>query len=253
MRKHSFTLIEMLIVVVIIGILAAALIPRLQSVQARARDTKRKADLHQIGTALEIYKEDNWGYNSIRESTPGGREYQFDGAGWPIASTQQYVDQYWAADPTDTHRRLYNVLQKYMTSIPTDPDTTQRVAWMENNMVWYYGAFMGRNQSNNTAPGYNVTLNSVVLTARTESDGSSSNWVTNSNNTSNTDKSTWDSQWIRAGMINAENLWDGNWSASVYEKYLCTKVTFDSGTWNDGGWNCGANKDWNDLRYIYVQ
>ncbi|MEI7477080.1 MAG: hypothetical protein WCJ81_00555 [bacterium] len=49
---------------------------------------------------------------------------------------------------------------------------------------------MGRNQSNNTAPGYNVTLNSVVLTARTESDGSSSNWVTNSNNTSNTDKST---------------------------------------------------------------
>ncbi|MEI7477027.1 MAG: prepilin-type N-terminal cleavage/methylation domain-containing protein [bacterium] len=59
MHKKSFTLIEMLIVVVIIGILAAALIPRLQSVQARARDTKRVADLHQIGTAMEIYKEDN--------------------------------------------------------------------------------------------------------------------------------------------------------------------------------------------------
>ncbi|MEI7477052.1 MAG: prepilin-type N-terminal cleavage/methylation domain-containing protein [bacterium] len=58
-KQKSFTLIEMLIVVVIIGILAAALIPRLQPVQARARDTKRKADLHQIGTALEIYKEDN--------------------------------------------------------------------------------------------------------------------------------------------------------------------------------------------------
>ncbi|MEI7477589.1 MAG: prepilin-type N-terminal cleavage/methylation domain-containing protein [bacterium] len=58
-KQKSFTLIEMLIVVVIIGILAAALIPRLQSVQARARDTKRKADLHQIGTALAIYKEDN--------------------------------------------------------------------------------------------------------------------------------------------------------------------------------------------------
>ncbi|MEI7477618.1 MAG: prepilin-type N-terminal cleavage/methylation domain-containing protein [bacterium] len=68
-QKKTFTLIEMLIVVVIIGILAAALIPRLQSVQARARDTKRKADLHQIATALEIYKEDNGNYNGIPDRT----------------------------------------------------------------------------------------------------------------------------------------------------------------------------------------
>jgi type II secretory pathway pseudopilin PulG len=38
----------MLIVVVIIGILAAALIPRLQSVQERARDAARKDDIQQI-------------------------------------------------------------------------------------------------------------------------------------------------------------------------------------------------------------
>jgi type II secretion system protein G len=56
--RKAFTLIEMLIVVVIIGILAAALIPRLQSVQGRARDTKRKADISQIGSALAIYKSD---------------------------------------------------------------------------------------------------------------------------------------------------------------------------------------------------
>ncbi|MEI7478096.1 MAG: prepilin-type N-terminal cleavage/methylation domain-containing protein [bacterium] len=64
-QKKTFTLIEMLIVVVIIGILAAALIPRLQSVQARARDTKRKADLHQIATALAIYKEDAGNYKDL--------------------------------------------------------------------------------------------------------------------------------------------------------------------------------------------
>lgn len=57
--KKAFTLIEMLIVIVIIGILAAALVPRLVSVQGRARDTKRKADLQQIGSALAIYKTDN--------------------------------------------------------------------------------------------------------------------------------------------------------------------------------------------------
>ena len=45
----------MLIVIVIIGILAAALVPRLQDVQGRARDTKRKTDLRNIYNANEIY------------------------------------------------------------------------------------------------------------------------------------------------------------------------------------------------------
>jgi len=54
-KQNAFTLIEMLIVIVIIGILAAALVPRLQSVQARARDTKRKADMNQIYNGINIY------------------------------------------------------------------------------------------------------------------------------------------------------------------------------------------------------
>ena len=58
-KISAFTLIEMLIVIVIIGILAAALVPRLLSVQARARDAERKADLRSINTAVEMYKVDN--------------------------------------------------------------------------------------------------------------------------------------------------------------------------------------------------
>jgi len=57
-NKKSFTLIEMLIVIVIIGILAAALVPRLVSVQGRARDTRRAADMNQIYNALNIYRAD---------------------------------------------------------------------------------------------------------------------------------------------------------------------------------------------------
>ncbi len=56
--RKAFTLIEMLIVIVIIGILAAALVPRLQSVQARARDSKRKVDLRTIANANEIHRFD---------------------------------------------------------------------------------------------------------------------------------------------------------------------------------------------------
>lgn len=52
----------MLIVIVIIGILASALVPRLQSVQSRARDTKRKADLRTIYNANEVYILDNGKY-----------------------------------------------------------------------------------------------------------------------------------------------------------------------------------------------
>ncbi len=60
--KRSFTLIEMLIVIVIIGILAGALIPRLVSMQSRARDTQRKVDLKTLYSALFTYYSDRSAY-----------------------------------------------------------------------------------------------------------------------------------------------------------------------------------------------
>ncbi len=61
-KIKTFTLIEMLIVIVIIGILASALVPRLISVQERARDAKRSTDMVQIYNGLTIYFNDN-GYS----------------------------------------------------------------------------------------------------------------------------------------------------------------------------------------------
>jgi len=59
--SKAFTLIELLIVIVIIGILAVALIPRLTGLQARARDTVRIADITTLRTAITAYTVDNNG------------------------------------------------------------------------------------------------------------------------------------------------------------------------------------------------
>ncbi len=58
-RQAGFTIVELLIVIVVIGILAAIAIVAYSGIQTRGRDARRSSDISQIKSALELYKVDN--------------------------------------------------------------------------------------------------------------------------------------------------------------------------------------------------
>lgn len=58
-KQSGFTLLELLIVIVIIGILALIIVPGLASGPKRARDAQRKSDMRAVKNALETYYNDN--------------------------------------------------------------------------------------------------------------------------------------------------------------------------------------------------
>jgi len=63
-RQHGFTLIEIMVVVVIIGILVAAVAPKILSRPEQARIAKAKLDITSLENAFEMYKADNYQYPS---------------------------------------------------------------------------------------------------------------------------------------------------------------------------------------------
>ena len=70
MRK-GFTVVELLIVVVVIGILASITIVAFNGIQQRARDVARTSDIVAVQKALEIYRADNGTYPSVATDNSG--------------------------------------------------------------------------------------------------------------------------------------------------------------------------------------
>ena len=58
----GFTLIEVMVVVIILGILAAIVVPRVMDKPDKARITKAKQDIRSLEAALNLYKLDNFAY-----------------------------------------------------------------------------------------------------------------------------------------------------------------------------------------------
>jgi len=60
--SRGFTLIELMVVIVILGILAGLIIPRIMGRPEEAKELKAKMQIESIETALKLYKLDNGVY-----------------------------------------------------------------------------------------------------------------------------------------------------------------------------------------------
>jgi type II secretion system protein G len=76
MKKKGFTLVEVILVVTILGILAAIVLPTFQGNVATAKDSASKTNLMAMRTQIELYKLQHNGY------PPG----YVNGAGVPIST-----------------------------------------------------------------------------------------------------------------------------------------------------------------------
>jgi general secretion pathway protein G len=96
-RHSGFTLIEIMVVVVILAVLGALVVPNILDKVDNARVTAAKTDIRSIGTALDLYRLDNFKYPTTEQGL------------------QALVKQ--PADPTITNYPAHG----YLKSIPIDP------------------------------------------------------------------------------------------------------------------------------------
>jgi general secretion pathway protein G len=88
-KQAGFTLIEIMVVVIILGILGALVIPKIMSKPDQARIVAAQADIRNISSALDMYKLDNFSYPSTSQGlqalvtkpsgTPEAKNWNTDG------------------------------------------------------------------------------------------------------------------------------------------------------------------------------
>jgi type II secretion system protein G len=98
-NEKGFTLVELMIVVVIIGILASIAIPNFISMQHRAREATVKSNMHQIQVSLEDFSVQNDGAypTADADALPSGQTLR------DVCPTRDY--------PANPYTKLPSVIQ----------------------------------------------------------------------------------------------------------------------------------------------
>ncbi|AVZ79317.1 type II secretion system protein GspG [Zoogloeaceae bacteirum Par-f-2] len=95
-RQRGFTLIEVMVVIVILGVLAALVVPRIMSRPDEARVVAAKQDIATIMQALKLYKLDNRHYPSNAQGLQALVERP---TGTPVAENWKRYLERLPADP----------------------------------------------------------------------------------------------------------------------------------------------------------
>lgn len=66
-NKRGFSVVELLIIVVVIGILSVLVAITYSGIQAKSRDTERKTDINQLSSRLEAYFAQNNKYPTLSQ------------------------------------------------------------------------------------------------------------------------------------------------------------------------------------------
>ncbi len=120
-RPRGFTLMEVMVVVVILGVLGALIVPTIVGRPDEARAIAAAADIQSIGNALELYRLDNGHYPS---SDQGLEALVTPPSGYP-------EPRRWSEDG-------------YLKRVPTDPWGEPYMYFSEDRSmeVYSYGADM---------------------------------------------------------------------------------------------------------------
>jgi Tfp pilus assembly protein PilE len=74
-RKNGFTVVELIVIIVVIGILAGISIVGYSGLQERSRDAERKADIESIQSVLETYRDQTGEYPNQEQAITNGETF----------------------------------------------------------------------------------------------------------------------------------------------------------------------------------
>ena len=116
--QRGFTLIEIMVVVVIIGVLGAIVVPQFMSRPDQAKVTAAKIDIQAIATALEMYRLDNFAYPSTQQGLEALTKRP---SGLPVARNWN-PQGYLKSLPVDPWGTPYQYLNPGVQSVDGDYD-----------------------------------------------------------------------------------------------------------------------------------